>query len=66
MGLSITKQLVELQGGVLSLESKEGRGSKFAFAITYDIPSESEIEKILEAEKRKIWKVPIRMRFLKA
>lgn len=53
LGLSITKQLVELQGGVLNLESKEGQGSKFSFAITYDIPSESEIEKILEAEKTK-------------
>ncbi|MDI7189328.1 hybrid sensor histidine kinase/response regulator [Leptospira santarosai] len=53
LGLSITKQLVELQGGTLNLESKEGFGSKFTFAITYDIPSESEIEKILEAEKTK-------------
>ncbi|MCG6169440.1 ATP-binding protein [Leptospira sp. FAT2] len=47
LGLSITKQLVELQGGVLGLESKEGKGSKFFFSIEYDIPSESEIEKIL-------------------
>ncbi|RHX81311.1 hybrid sensor histidine kinase/response regulator [Leptospira yasudae] len=47
LGLSITKQLVELQGGVLGLESEEGKGSKFFFSIEYDIPSESEIEKIL-------------------
>ncbi|EKR63352.1 7TM diverse intracellular signaling [Leptospira weilii str. 2006001853] len=53
LGLSITKQLVELQGGTLNLESKEGYGSKFTFAITYGIPSESEIEKIFEAEKTK-------------
>lgn len=53
LGLSITKQLVELQGGTLNLESKESYGSKFTFTITYDIPSESEIEKILEAEKTK-------------
>ncbi|EMN12621.1 GHKL domain protein [Leptospira borgpetersenii str. Brem 307] len=53
LGLSITKQLVELQGGTLNLESKESYGSKFTFTITYDISSESEIEKILEAEKTK-------------
>ncbi|AXR67287.1 hybrid sensor histidine kinase/response regulator [Leptospira mayottensis] len=53
LGLSITKQLVELQGGTLNLESKEGYGSKFTFTITYGIPSESEIEKIFEAEKTK-------------
>ncbi|WP_001238011.1 hybrid sensor histidine kinase/response regulator [Leptospira interrogans] len=53
LGLSITKQLVELQGGVLKLESKDGEGSKFTFTIDYDIPSALEIEKILEAEKTK-------------
>lgn len=65
MGLSITKQLVELQGGTLNLESKESYGSKFTFTITYDIPSESEIEKILEAEKQRTWKALIQMRLLK-
>ncbi|TGK36056.1 hybrid sensor histidine kinase/response regulator [Leptospira gomenensis] len=50
LGLSITKQLVELQGGILHLESKEGQGSKFSFSIVYDIPSEAEIESILKPE----------------
>lgn len=53
LGLSITKQLVELQGGVLSLESKEGKGSQFSFSIVYDIPSASEIGTILEPENGK-------------
>jgi PAS domain S-box-containing protein len=35
LGLSIVKNLVELQGGKISLESKEGRGSVFYFTIPY-------------------------------
>ncbi|PJZ51917.1 hybrid sensor histidine kinase/response regulator [Leptospira adleri] len=50
LGLSITKQLIELQGGNLSLESKEGKGSKFTFSIVYDIASQSEMDSILEPE----------------
>ncbi|XDD49985.1 ATP-binding protein [Leptospira sp. WS92.C1] len=48
LGLSITKQLVELQGGTLTVESKEGKGSTFSFSIVYEIPSASEIETIFE------------------
>jgi len=33
LGLSISKQLVELQGGVLRVESEEGRGSRFTFTL---------------------------------
>ncbi|MBM9579493.1 response regulator [Leptospira sp. 201903070] len=51
LGLSITKQLIELQGGTLSLESKEGKGSRFAFSIEYDNASQSDVDTILEPEK---------------
>ncbi|MBM9500880.1 response regulator [Leptospira sp. 201903071] len=51
LGLSITKQLIELQGGTLSLESKEGKGSKFTFSIVYDNASQSDVDTILEPEK---------------
>ncbi|WP_193726519.1 hybrid sensor histidine kinase/response regulator [Paenibacillus guangzhouensis] len=33
LGLSISKQLVELQGGVMHVESEVGRGSRFTFTL---------------------------------
>jgi two-component system, sensor histidine kinase len=35
LGLSITKRLVELQGGTLKVESKLNKGSTFAFSIPF-------------------------------
>ena len=33
LGLSVTKQLVELHGGVIKVESKRGKGSNFSFTL---------------------------------
>ena len=35
LGLSVTKQLVELHGGRIWLESEEGRGSTFSFSLPF-------------------------------
>ena len=45
LGLSIVKQLVESQGGTLSVESKEGKGSTFSFILSFEKTAiESEVE----------------------
>lgn len=35
LGLAITKRLVELQGGIIGLESEEGVGTNFFFELTF-------------------------------
>jgi PAS domain S-box-containing protein len=35
LGLTITKKLIELQGGALSVKSEDGKGSEFTFTIDY-------------------------------
>ncbi|MCB9016762.1 MAG: response regulator [Lentimicrobiaceae bacterium] len=36
LGLTISKQLIELQGGVVGLQSREGEGSVFWFEVPYE------------------------------
>lgn len=45
LGLTITKQLIELQGGKIFVKSKVGEGTKFSFSIPYKLPTEKQIEK---------------------
>lgn len=44
LGLTITARLVELMGGRLWLESEVGRGSRFHFTATLDLPAEDMVE----------------------
>ncbi len=44
LGLTISKQLVELQGGKISLESKAGIGTRFYFTLPFKISSQQKPE----------------------
>ena len=44
LGLTITKQYIELLGGELKVESQEGVGSKFYFAIPFEVVDNSSLE----------------------
>jgi len=44
LGLTITKQYIELLGGELKVESQEGVGSKFYFAIPFEIVENSSLD----------------------
>ncbi len=43
LGLSISKNLAELMGGDISLETEEGRGSTFSFSVLLRIPGRHEL-----------------------
>ncbi len=49
LGLTISKQLVELQGGSINVKSKEGEGSRFLFNIIF---KKAETQKHLKETKK--------------
>jgi PAS domain S-box-containing protein len=54
LGLTITKKMIELQGGQIRVESEEGRGSKFIFSLSYKKQIGDEFDWSEEAEKNVI------------
>ncbi len=53
LGLTISKQLVELQGGSIHLKSKINEGSEFSFILPYGIANETRQEKkVLKTDQK--------------
>uniref|UniRef100_A0A7S2TZT2 histidine kinase n=1 Tax=Lotharella oceanica TaxID=641309 RepID=A0A7S2TZT2_9EUKA len=53
LGLYISRAIVEAHGGVMSLESEEGKGATFSFTLPHSAGPPSEAKKIQEAEDMK-------------
>ncbi|MCM1045668.1 MAG: ATP-binding protein [Candidatus Gastranaerophilales bacterium] len=52
LGLNICKQLVELMGGNIHLESEAGKGSTFSFHIWLELPGKDEINAVEQRDPR--------------
>ena len=48
LGLVISKHLLEIMGGTISVESEKGIGSKFSFSLPFELTNKNIIEKEIE------------------
>jgi CheY-like chemotaxis protein/anti-sigma regulatory factor (Ser/Thr protein kinase) len=50
LGMAITKQFVDKMGGTITVESEQGKGSRFTVELTFDIDQEAAAQAAAKAE----------------